>query len=242
MSIAEKNDVDISKLFFWGTEFVCRTVLGDEIKTFIRLVGDADINRARTIALRRSAELRSKLKSDNTDERMAFLVDKETAERNKLIEIIILLSMREFTQDAIREVSIPYPKEPKSDAPLEEMENYQKKVDDYPKLREVKIQKYLEKRSKDKRKELDKSNDDLLYTTYESAIINELCEREMVRVFRDTCVFLGTHKDPEYKTRFFNSLDEFENLPTETKESFLVAYSKLEIHPEELKKSQEAMV
>ena len=128
----ERNDVDISQLFMWGKEFEIEGNAGKKAKVFIRLIGDADLNRARVHALRSSADLRNKLKTKGSDERLAFLPEVGSVERDVLIESISIMNIRDFSQEAVKEVDIPYPIEPDSDAKLEKMEKYQAQVDAYP--------------------------------------------------------------------------------------------------------------
>lgn len=56
---AERNDVDIFRLFHWGKEVTIFDKYGNELtNVYMRLVGDAELNLARVFAIRRSAELR----------------------------------------------------------------------------------------------------------------------------------------------------------------------------------------
>jgi hypothetical protein len=118
----EKGDVDLSKLFHWGKQFEITDRFGKKVMdVYLRLVGDAELNRARIFAIRKSSELRKKLKEENSEERLVFIPDLDENKQD-LIDRISVLKIKEFTQAASKEVSIPLPKEPKSDAPLEEIE------------------------------------------------------------------------------------------------------------------------
>ena len=90
--IAEKSDVDISKLFHYGKKFDIQDRNGKKVLTvFIRIVGDADLNRARVYAIRRSAELRERLRSKESDESLAFIPPIESVEKNSLIETCLTI-------------------------------------------------------------------------------------------------------------------------------------------------------
>ena len=232
----ERNDCDISKLFMWGREF---TFVGNdekEVKVFIRLIGDAELNRARVYALRCSSDLRHKLKDTNSDERLAFIPDNDSVEKPILVEAITAMSIREFAQEAVKEVDIPYPTEPESDAPLEKHEKYQELVDAYPKKRETKLEAVITKKTDKKRKELQELDKDALFNLYEGYIISELCENEMLRKFREFCTYCGIFRDERYTEKLFSSLAEFQNLPVAIKEKFLSSYRELEIEQDSLKK------
>ncbi len=243
MSIsAERNDVKIERLFNWGNKFSITDIYGNSLTdAFIRLVGDAEINKARTFAIRKSAELRKKLKDENSDERVAFISTiYDNEDPDEIIETTLLLFMRKFYQEAYREVRIPLPKEPKAEASLEEIEEHQKAVDEYDEKRNEVINQYVADRMIEKRTELSSMLLDHVRKIYEKEMVNELCEREMINKFKDCCTYFGSYSDPNFTVRTFASFDEFDNVPTEIKQQYLEHYNTLEINVDELKKSLEA--
>jgi hypothetical protein len=210
----EKGDVDLSKLFHWGKQFEITDRFGKKVMdVYLRLVGDAELNRARIFAIRKSSELRKKLKEENSEERLVFIPDLDENKQD-LIDRISVLKIKEFTQAASKEVSIPLPKEPKSDAPLEEIEQYQEKVDRYSEIRMDAIQNNVRDRLGVLNISLTKEDISWLKKEYERLIINELCEQEMVKKFRDSCAYYGSFRDENYTYRLFNTFDDFDNLPT----------------------------
>jgi len=238
----EKNDVDISKLFNWGLGFPIQDDDGKELfKVYIRLVGDAELNRARVFALRKSAELRRQLKKEDSDERLAFIPFYELVEKEELVQSLLLFNTKFLTSEALREVKVTMKKEPDSDATLEEQEEYQAWVDNYPKEREAKIREYVQERVGNIEKELMEKDKETLYKDFERAVTDQLCENEMMLKYRDMCAYLGSYKDKEYKELFFKDFGEFENLPKNIKDQFLESYLSLEIGGEDLKKLLEAM-
>jgi hypothetical protein len=237
----EKNDVDISKLFNWGKIFVLTNDVGDVKSTvYMRLAGDADINRARVYALRKSAELRKKLREESSDEKLAFIQDKELLNKERLVAILSGLSLRTITHQAMKETKLPFPKEPKSDATLEQFEKYQKEVDDYPEKKDKELRKFIEKELTKYKKTLERKSEDELYSSYVTEITNELCEQEMITSFREMCTFYGCYSDENFSERLFTNFEKFTNLNTDIKQQFLNAYQSLEMGTEELKKLQVA--
>jgi hypothetical protein len=237
---AERNDILINPLFTWGKEF--ELVKDGEVvsKVYMRLVGDADLNRARVYALRKSSVKRSNLKDRNSDENLAFLQEEGILEREKLIALCVLFTSKEITQKAIKEVQVKFPKEPKSDATLEAFEKFQKEIDDFPEKRDKEYRKFINKEIAALETRLATKSDHELYLLYIELITNELCEEEMLNSFREMCTYCGSYSDPEYKTKFFGSLDDFLNLDSSIKRDFMDAYQSLEIPTEELKKLREA--
>lgn len=236
----DKNDVDISTLFKWSTKHTIVSSAGDEIQeVFLRLVGDAEMNRSRVFGLRRSSELRKKLHDPSSDESLAYLPDEEFIEKPVLIETVLLFWTREYAQDALRDIKFNLPAEPTSRATLEEQEEYQEIVDEWPKTREEKIKEYIEKKLETKRKELDILSKEAIYKEYRKLLINKLCEDEMVTSYRSMCTYLSIYKDENFTERLFDTFEEFDNLKPEVKNQLLGAYLSLEIEGEDLKKLPE---
>lgn len=237
MNSIEKNDISIDKLFQWGDKFIVYDRFGKEsITAYLRLVGDAEVNRARVFALRKSSELRKKLKDLDSDERLAYIPEIEALEKEILVEVLILFKTKELTMEAIKEVVITLPKEPDSDSTLEDQEKYQEFVDEYPSKREKLIREYIDKRVEKDRVALNEKNIEELYQSYEKQLINQVCEDEMVRRYREMCVYFGSYKDENYTEPLFKSFEEFDNLPTNVKDQFIEFYLSLELGGEDLKK------
>lgn len=236
----EKNDVDIDRLFYWGSNFPIVDKAGNEVVTiYMRLIGDAELNISRTKAIRASAELREKLKTKGTDERFAFIPNYDDVTKEQFIEIISTLESRKFAQDAVREVQVPYPLEPKSDDPLEMQEEYQKLVDQFDDLRQSEITKFIMEKIDKRKAQLEKESIETLQKEYEKAVINELCEQEMIKKFREYCVFYACYDKDDISKRFFKSFEQYTNLPTEIKDQLSDYYQSLEIPIDTLKKSLE---
>ena len=236
----EKNDVNISRLFDWGKAFEL-VGDGDVISiVYMRVLGDADVNKARVHALRESAELRRKLKDTNSDEYLVTIKDIDDVTEDNLVNLITLFSTRYITQRMWSEIKLKYPKQPKSDAPLEELERFQKEIDEFPAKREKTIRDAVQKEVDKLVKDLKKKSKEELYKQYMASLTDELCEQRVLQSFREISTYLGCYKDNDYKERFFESLDEFLNLETAQKVEFISAYQTLEMGTEEIKKLREA--
>lgn len=234
-TVIEKNDVEIGPLFSWSKEFVIESN-GEEIPVYMRVVGDADVNKSRVSALRRSAELRKKLRDSDSDEHFAYIKPMEDLSIESLVSVILVFSMREFSEQAKKEVKIKLPKQPKSDAKTEEHEKYQKEVDEYPEKYQKELKKLLEKKVDAEKDRLSGLGKEVLYTKYTDVMIEELCERELLKAFREWTAYLSAYKDKELTQKFFTSFEEFNNLPSELKEQFIKEYSLLELTMDNLKK------
>ncbi len=236
MKDLEKNDVDISKLFNWGDSIEIIASNGKKVKVYVRLVGDFEVSKARVYALRKSAELRKKLRDPTTDEYLAFIPELTENDKDKIIEILVLLNIKELTNRAENNLNLKYPKEPPSDAPLEELEKYQEEIDNWPKTVEKEISKALDKEIEAERKLYKDKGIEELKEEYVNIMINKACEAEMYSSFQDMCVYFACYKDKNYKERLFNSIDEFLNLPSSIKNTLIDFYNTLTINMDELKK------
>lgn len=237
----EKNDVDISKLFIWGKKFeIVGEDEGTQAVVYMRLLGDADVNRARVHALRKSRELRLKLLDPNSDERTLYLQTPDELTEEDLHNYIVMFSMREITSNAYKEVRVERPKPPKSNASLKKMEEYQHQIDLYSGKVEVTIKEYIKKEVDKMREFLTKEDKETLYKRYVNSLIEEFCEQEALRAYKDMELYLGCYIDEDYKVRAWSTFEEFQNLPTEVINNFRAAYDTLEVKMDELKKLREA--
>lgn len=235
VATVEKNDVDISPIFAWNKEFSIEGENGN-ISVYMRIVGDADINKARVSALRRSAELRRKLRDENSDERFAFVRNIDEVDEDTMISVVIVFSMRDLTEQSKEEVKLKIPKQPRSDAKTELHEQYQAEVDAYPAKYQEELRKIIEVKIEKLKKDLKKLSREALYKKYEQALIDELCERELMTAFREWTTFLSVYRDPELRVKFFDTFEEFANLPSDVKSDFIKEYSLLELTIDDLKK------
>jgi hypothetical protein len=232
----EKNEVNIERLFDWGKEF---TLPGDgdkETKVYVRILGDADLNKSRVYALRCSAELRRKLLTEDSDERLAFISPIDDLNKDKVVDIVAGLTMQDIAKTAYKEVVIPLPVEPKEDSTTEQQEKYQTEVDNFPKKRETEIYKFINKKLEAKKKELSKLTDEQLSKEYVSTLVVWLCEREVQTKFKEVSTFYSLYKDSKYKVHLYNTIDEFMNLPPTLKNTLISFYTSMEMDTDTLKK------
>jgi len=232
----EKNDVDISSLFYYRKPVVVIGKDAEPVTFYMRLVGDAELQRARVKALRDSRKLRDALKDPKSDEHLAYIPDVTDLDSKQLVEVILLSLLKEISADVIKEVEIPFPVELESEASLEEQEEYQKAVDEYPKKRENLVREEIVHRASEAKKELLEKDIKTLRKDYLVGIRNEMCEVELTRSFYDHIVFFSLYKDSEYKTPLMENFEEFQNLPAEIKDQLLKEYRSLELGMDELKK------
>jgi hypothetical protein len=184
--------------------------------------------------------LRKSLWDESNVDRWVYLKSMEEVEPEDLVNYITFFSMREINNRALREVSVPRPKQPKSNAPLAKLEKFQKELDEYPnKLGQAMIE-FKQQEVEKLKTFLHTESKEVLYKKYVKALIDEFCEQEAIRAFRDYEVYLGCYRDDSYKERFFESFDEYDNLDTKIKNDFRAAYDNLSVGMDELKKLREA--
>jgi len=240
MKEIDKNDVDISQLFKWSKEVPLNDPFtGIVMSVFIRLVGDADMNRAKAFGYRKSADLRKKLKTQDSDERVIFLAELDAfTEEEAIRQAIFLLELPEYYQEALKVIDLKEPKEPKSDAPLEEQENYQLAVDEYPSRYNKELERIMLEIREERREKLLEMSKESLYTLYENTVINRLCEEELKDEYYKMCVFLGTYMDDKFTAKAFNNYADFENIHPQLQVTLKQEYQNLELGTDLLKKLQ----
>ncbi len=237
----EKGDVDISQLFRWNTEVSITDRKGEELaKVYIRLLGDKDINQARVFSLRESAELRKKLRDTKSDEHIAFISEIPSKGKDNIIAGVKLLRLGELAQAARKNVIVKFPQEPASDASLEEQEEYQKAVDDFPDTYGDMVEVELEILAKAEEKRLRKLKVVELREEYTDMLTEYVCRQEMERKFLDRTVFLATYSDEDYKKKAFETFAKYDDSAPEVKDQLKTAYNDLELGVTEVKKLQEA--
>lgn len=237
-TIVEHNDVDVSPLFAWSKEFEV-TSSGRVTPVFMRLLGDADMNRARVAALRKSAELRKKLKDIDSDERIAFIKDIDDIELDSLTAVVIVFNMRELSEKAQAKLKIKTPKAPRSDAKTSAHEKYQEEIDSYASRRQAELKELLNKEVDTMRVALNAIPKEEVYKRYVNSMIDEMCEQELLREFKAQCCYYGSFKNEELTERLFSSYEEFANLQSNLKDQFISEYATMELQGDDLKKLQQ---
>jgi hypothetical protein len=234
---ADKNDVDISILFKWNKKVEIRDILNDtSINVYIRLLGDADVGRARAHAYRKSGEYRKVLKSPDSGERLALLAEMDDfSSTDIIIKSIILLRFGDYYQKALKNVDVKEPREPNDDDQVL-WEDYQRALDEYPEKFKQAVMELAEKYQDTDEKLLVTFEPDNLYRIYETEVINRLVQERMTESFYDMCLYLATYTDDTFKTKAFKTIDDAENAHEAVKTILIENYKKLELGPDVLKK------
>ena len=239
----EKNDVDIEQLFRWKKEITIEDgVSNQSVILYLKLVGDADVGKARTYALRKSSDFRRALKTQGSDERVSLLSEfDEFQEQSKehLVSMILLLKLEDLQGQAIRNVDMEQPTPPKSDAELEDQEEYQKLIDEFPKKFSEAVSEKTRKLEAVEKERLDNLEPEVLYKEYERLIINRLCIEEMSNKFYEMIIYYATFKDKNYRKLAFKSFADFQNISYNLKEKLVQEYKNLEMGMGVLKKLPE---
>lgn len=237
----EKNDVDLSKLFLWNTKVEIKDDMGNVLKTvWMRLVGDADLNRARVIALRESSKMRAALKAEDSDEYMAYIAPLKFSDKENIISGIKLLNMSDYMDEARTNVVVRFPTEPASDSSLEDQEKYQKIIDNFPANWEKDLDKELKKIDKRESARLGALSEETLKKEYIDRLINFVCVTTMNSTFHSYCTYFGTYEDSKFRRRAFRAYDDYSNISSKVKTILEEAYKEIEIPVPELKKSRGA--
>ena len=156
--------------------------------------------------------------------------------KEQLVDAILYTQVDSIVDDAIRLVSIPFPKEPKSDARQEEWERYVKESDEWPKKFSEELDKQVKAILKSRRDKYMSMDDDDLIKIFENEVINSYVESESNKRFAAYLIYRITFTDDTMESRVFKSADDVLNLPVNIFDKFLEYYRELAMDVGNLKK------
>lgn len=227
----------IEELFRWRGEVEIKDTEGDVVETlYQRVVGDADIQRARLEALKASKLMRKALRDKTSDEAIIHLPLEDEYTQEELITLIIFSKYAIFRQQAEFRQQEKKVKEPKSDATLEEQEDYIEKLEKAKEEYEEKVSDDVKKQSEVLEAELKEKSQEELFEMYIKEHAEITCRLRMIEVFDEFATFYGTYADSKYKTRRFDSIETFRDLAPRIKNQLMTNYKNLELGLSEVKK------
>jgi hypothetical protein len=227
---------NISKLFKWTRKIDIKD--GDKIldTVYMRLVGDADYQEARGMALRYSRDLRIKMRKIDSEEYKSNFSDIDSLTKDELGMGITIGELSDYRDEALMHIVEKDPPELPDNPTLEQQEEHEVKLTEIRNKRIKDIADFIDKKAEEKKVELDKIEDTAkLKELYVHSVINVKCTEEFTRVFREYQVYKGTHKDSGLKDLAFDSFEEFNDSAPQLKSQLLNAYITLELTGEELK-------
>ena len=148
--------------------------------------------------------------------------------------------MQDIVNEARKNAIVKYPKEPDTDAPLEEHEEYQRKVDAFPDKYDSLVGKESDKIMKREEKRFKKQSLKEQKKEYTDLMINYICQTEINKRFLDMCVYFSTYKDKKFKVQAFENFDDYDNSSGELKDQLRNSYEQLDMGMGDIKKLQEA--
>jgi rRNA-processing protein FCF1 len=242
--LGRRIGMNLENLFKWDKVLTIKDEDGEVVKIddepvilYQRVIGDADLEKARREALRASKRLRKKLKKQNTIEHETMLPDYEEFSNEELKNAIVIAEVADLRQRARNQAQLPtYPSKPDSNASLEAQEAYQEELDTYDKRVEEAVMQELNKLIEQRKKELKGLHKDTLTEVFESSVIDSLCRAEMLEVFNLWQAYLGTFKDEQMTQKAFSSFEAFDNAASHLKQQVVNGYIDLELDGSELKK------
>lgn len=227
----------IEELFRWNGTVEIKDTEGNVVETlYQRVVGDADIQRARLEALKASKLMRKALKDPNSDEATIHLPLEDDFTKEELITLILFNKYYLFQNQAEKRVEEKKVKEPKSDATLEDQENYIENIENAKKEYQEKVNNSVKQQSELLEEELKEKSTEELFKLWIKENIEIVCRSEMIRVFDEYATFYGTFSDENFKIRRFESIEDFKDLAPRIKNQLMTNYKNLELGLIEVKK------
>ncbi len=219
-----------SKLFNFKTSFVVRGI------TFhMRIVPDSVVEDARSQALLHARKMRRALRDPNTEEYLIYLDVLNDFTDEELKNLITVNAsrdiMRRYVQDTPRPILDPLGDNP-SQAEQEEFEaSKQQREDEYFEGLENHMAAWrkeflvgLEKR--------DRQYWEFMARRHQTDMV---CEQEFTAFFEDYVVSHSLYTDDKFKTRLFDSVDAYKELPSEIRDELRDKYQKLTVDTDDVK-------
>jgi hypothetical protein len=227
----------IEELFRWTGTVEIKDNEGEVVETvYQRVVGDADIQRARLEALKASKLMRKALKNKESDEAIINLPLDDDYTKEELITLIIFSRYSIFRQQAEYRTQEKKIKEPKSDATLEEQENFIENVEQARADYELGVNEDIKKQIEKYEEELKAKTVEELFDIYLKEHSEIVCRLKMIEVFDEFATFFGSFADAKHKERRFEDIESFRDLAPRIKNILMENYKKLELGLSEVKK------
>lgn len=227
----------IEELFRWNGTVEIKDTEGNVVETlYQRVVGDADIQRARLEALKASKLMRKALKDPTSDEAIIHLPLEDDFTKEELITLILFNKYYSFQNKAEKKVEEKKVKEPKSDASLEEQENYIDNIEKAKQDYKDKVDETVRQQSEAFEAELREKSDKELYDLWIKENIELICRGEMIKVFDEYATYFGTFSDEDFKNRRFETVEDFKDLAPRIKNQLMTNYKNLELGLIDVKK------
>ncbi len=226
----------LGKLFRWNRKVDIKEGENILATVYLRLVGDNDYQEARNTALKHSKDLRVALRNPETVEYKTNFSDIDSLTKEEMLMGITIGELANYRDEAL--MTIPDKERPElpDNATLEQQEEHETKI---TKMREDRVQSiadYIEKKSNERKAELDKVEDiNVIKNLYRTSIVNIRCEEEFTKTFREYQIYKGTYKDEALTELAFDSFEEFLDSAPQLKTTLMTSYVNLELTGEDLK-------
>lgn len=228
--MATTSDQIFSKLFNFKTSFAARG-----ITFYMRVVNDSVVDDARSGALLESRKMRRSLRDPNTTEYLIHLDvinDFTDEELKNLITVNASRDvMREYIQNTPRPQLDPLPTNPTQEqqeeheaAKNEREEVYWNNLDEHLKQWRDTFMAGLDAR--------DRKYWEFMARRYQTDMI---CEQVFTEYFEDYVAWNSLYTDDKYKTKVFDSLDAYKQLPADLRAELRAKYNDLTVGADDVK-------
>jgi hypothetical protein len=228
--------VKLDELFRYKGQTEIKDERGNVVTiVYQRVISDPDYEKARLGAIRKSREIRLALRNGESDESAAMLESLTNYSKEQKINILMVERFDKFFDSARSQANVRLPEHPGSEASLLEIEDYETALDEYNTKVGKAIQEIVDKEIVIERKKLDELSEAELEVLCAKSLENQICQNVLNGRFNELLVFYGTYQDAEYTTKYFNKLDDLDELASQVKDQLIRGYLTLTLPQEELK-------
>lgn len=201
-----------------------------------RLLNDSDIEYARSQALRASGEFRQSLRDTTSTNYYSYIVPLYDLGQDELVANILVQELGPRRERLQSDIPPIIPRKPEPGSSLETLEDYQKEVDEAETNWYKKVNEQLEKELTKRKEELNTKEPEDLRSTLRQALTNKVCSLRMINVFQTYCAYMGTYNDAACIEKYFETYEEFADLPSEVLNQLVDGYFSLGLETSEIKK------
>lgn len=224
------SDAIFNKLFNFKKSFPLRGI------TFhMRVVPDSVVEDARSQALLHARKMRRALRDPNTEEYLVHLDVLNDFTDEELMNLITVNASRDVMREWVQRTPKPVI-EPLGDNPSQEQ---QEEYESAKEARETEyfddLELHMQNWRNDFRATLEKKDRKYWEFMARRFQTDMVCEQEFTNFFESYIVAHSLYTDDKFKTRLFESVDAYKELPSEMRADLIAEYQKLTVSADDVK-------
>lgn len=228
--------VKLQDLFRWKQRLAILDEAGEEVaEVYQRVLSDHDLDKARLESVRFSRKFRLALRDTGSLEHDVLMESMNNFEAEQQKQVILAYKLQEFIRRANKESKTVMPNSPGSEATLEQLEEYEAAVDEFDKKKAEELASIVEALKEVELKRMAGLSENDLATEAAKAMEDNICQSVANERLTDWFAYMATYEDAACTKRYFDSIEDYEEVSGAVKRQLAEGYQKLLLPPEDLK-------